>query len=405
MPRLLILGVPASAVARVAALRDGGTELVVMDGKPADGVETIGEVVRADLSDPADCLLTAMRLHERVPLDGVMTLTEWAVPSCAAIAQGLRLRGNTYDTGISLRRKDEMRRRWAAAGLPQPESIAAASCDEAAEAAGRLGFPCVVKPADASASEGVSLVEELAGVPAAYEAAARAARPGRHVLVEEFVRGAEVSVETVVCDARPHVVAVTAKSLGPLPRFVEIGHLVPAPFDSTERDDVVRLTAAAHAALGCRYGVTHTEFKLTDRGPRLIEMAGRPAGDKITTLVRLVYGVELIAAAAAAAIGLFTPPADHAASGAAAIRFVCAAPGRVSRVTGLEEARRLVGVEAVEVSARPGDMVPPLHRSQDRQGYVIATGVTGAQAQARAAAACRLLRIETAAADAWGSET
>ena len=40
----------------------------------------------------------------------------------------------------------------------------------------------------------------------------------------------------------------------------------------------------AHRAIGFRYGITHTEVKLTGRGPVIVEINGRLAGDLVPML-------------------------------------------------------------------------------------------------------------------------
>ena len=48
------------------------------------------------------------------------------------------------------------------------------------------------------------------------------------VLVEEYVEGPEFSVEVFLDDGIPRYASVTEKHKGPLPYFVELGHVVPS---------------------------------------------------------------------------------------------------------------------------------------------------------------------------------
>ncbi|MBP5910826.1 carboxylate--amine ligase, partial [Streptomyces sp. LBUM 1478] len=47
----------------------------------------------------------------------------------------------------------------------------------------------------------------------------------------------------------------------------------------------------------------HTEIKLTPAGPRVVEVNPRPAGNRITELIRHVTGIDLAAAAVEVALG------------------------------------------------------------------------------------------------------
>lgn len=84
-----------------------------------------------------------------------------------------------------------------------------------------------------------SAVEALA----AFPVNARGQRSDPAVLLEELLKGPEVSVETVSHGGAVHVVGVTDKSIGGSPAFIETGHMFPAalPGADTGLEDVRRL--------------------------------------------------------------------------------------------------------------------------------------------------------------------
>ena len=69
--------------------------------------------------------------------------------------------------------------------------------------------------------------------------------------------------------------------------------------DGSFRDILQR----AHAALGFTEGFTHTEFRLTPLGPKVIEMNPRLGGDLIPYLGKGTTGIDPALAAAAVAVG------------------------------------------------------------------------------------------------------
>ena len=81
-----------------------------------------------------------------------------------------------------------MRRRLDEAGVPQPRFAPLRTPAEARRAADEVGFPAVVKPADASGQHGVARVVRVDEV-AARLPAALAASPTGEALIEEFVEG------------------------------------------------------------------------------------------------------------------------------------------------------------------------------------------------------------------------
>lgn len=93
-------------------------------------------------------------------------------------AMGMRWTQNKVLTAQMLRQS----------GLPGPVHLRVASVDHARQAAERLGYPLVVKPADLERGEGVSVDVRAAGLDAAFNTAHQRS-PGKQVLVEQQVPG------------------------------------------------------------------------------------------------------------------------------------------------------------------------------------------------------------------------
>jgi cyanophycin synthetase len=90
--------------------------------------------------------------------------------------------------------KEQTNRLLAAAGLPVPRAFSVRDPEDALAAAGRVGFPVVVKPLDGNHGRGVQLdLRSEEEVAAAFPAAQVEARRG-WVLVESFVQGNDYRV-------------------------------------------------------------------------------------------------------------------------------------------------------------------------------------------------------------------
>jgi biotin carboxylase len=91
-----------------------------------------------------------------------------------------------------------------------------------------------------------------------------------------------VSVETVALAAGDvRVIGITAKHLSPPPLFVEIGHDFPAALDQNESATVHKTALSALAAVGFDFGPAHTEIRLTQEGPVVVEINPWLAGGMI----------------------------------------------------------------------------------------------------------------------------
>ncbi|HEV7864244.1 MAG TPA: ATP-grasp domain-containing protein, partial [Acidimicrobiia bacterium] len=269
-----------------------------------------------------------------------------------------------------------------------------------------------VKPADGTGSRGVRLCCQPVEVHnhAAGLLARRHDERGQPtiaaVLVEEYVAGPEVSVETFGTE----IVGVTAKHLGRLPSFVECGHDFPASplhdrnrlhhmADSAHRPQVAAvdggyMAVAAVEALGLGFGAAHIEIRLGSRGPVVIEVNPRLAGGRIPTLVRLATGIDLVGATIDAVTGAGRPLPEPGV-GHASIRFLVAPrAGRVRRTAGVAAAAAVPGVVDVAISARAGKVVGGTGSFLDRVGHVITTAPTAVAARTAAETALALLQLD-----------
>ncbi|MEG3626572.1 ATP-grasp domain-containing protein [Streptomyces poriticola] len=257
---------------------------------------------------------------------GVFCYDEGLVTPAAQVAQALGLPGNAPEAVIACRDKHATRSALERAGVAQPASIGVRSPAEAREAAGKLGFPVVLKPRGLAGGMGVCRADGPDEVAGAYRAASAASYPGVPVfevpvLVEEYVGGPEISVDAVFFEGEGVPLAVARKQVGLAPFFEETGHEVDGADPLLSDPQLIEALRASHAALGFHTGVSHTEFRLTADGPRLMEVNARLGGDMIPYLGELATGVDVAMAAADAAAGRrpSTTPSRHRA---AAITFL-----------------------------------------------------------------------------------
>ncbi|MEV6118591.1 ATP-grasp domain-containing protein [Streptomyces sp. NPDC052109] len=382
-----------------SAARELGLRPVVLTAAPErypylaeDGVDHLA----VDTGDAAAVLAVCRRLADGAGLAGVTSSSEYFVATAAAAAARLGLAAPVPDALVRCRNKDLQRAALAAAGVAVPRFRTAVEAAGAVAAAARIGLPVVVKPTTGSGSVGVRLCatpEEVGEHAAALLDAPvneRGQATPRLVLVEQYVTGPELSVETF----DDTVVGVVAKHLGPAPYFVETGHDFPAP---DVPDGVTDTALRALSALGLGWGPAHTELRQSPDGPVVIEVNPRLAGGMIPTLVRLATGVDLVAATVARAAGR-RARTRAARSGHAAIRFALAArAGAVTEVRGTGAARAVPGVELAEITVSPGTSELEItHSFRDRFGYAVATGPDAATATARAERAAAHLQILTA---------
>ncbi|TMD25256.1 MAG: ATP-grasp domain-containing protein, partial [Chloroflexi bacterium] len=169
------------------------------------------------------------------PLSAIIAVDDAGTLLAASAAQTLGLPHNPVDAVEAARDKARMRERFARAGLLTPRFTTAAIDADPQTIAASIGYPCVVKPIDLSASQGVVRVDDAASFPLVFARVAAivaACRPNgaRHaVLIEDFIAGEEVAVEGLLHGGELEVLAIFDKP-DPLngPFFEETIYVTPS---------------------------------------------------------------------------------------------------------------------------------------------------------------------------------
>lgn len=377
-PRLLLIqsGLPSYRRYILESLaRNGVAVTLLTDQAPSWEVPYLEDVVMANLADREEVLARVGDHHRRAPVQGVTTYLETSVELCAAIAESLGLRYLSPDDAASARDKHRMRLRFRQAGLPTPRVVRYQGDLRAALA--EVGLPAVLKPVAGYSSINVVKVERETdlGRLQAVLADPGVAQLGGGYLLESYVEGPEVSVESIVSRGEIFHAAITDKAKGPEPYFEEVGQTVSAePPVAALEQPILEAATRGIRALGLNHCASHTELRISpDHGPVIMEIGARLAGDKIPLLVELATGVDLSHASALAALGR-RPSLARSGGGAASIGYFV--PRRRQTVQrGVAPPADLPGVVELEFWAKPGEEVaPPPERFFTRLGYAVTRG-------------------------------
>ncbi|MEV7035059.1 ATP-grasp domain-containing protein [Streptomyces sp. NPDC093272] len=240
----------------------------------------------------------ARAVHAVQPVTRIATFGDQCQEAAVEAGRALGVATHTPETVRLVFDKFAMRRRLAEAGVESIPAAEVPDADALVAFAAEHGYPCVVKPRRGTASTGVSVIRSAEEAPAAFARArgldgADGAGPEAQVVVEAFLPGAQYSVEAF-SEGGEHVpVAFTRKYSDPA-SLVELGHVMPAPLDTGQEEEIRTHLVRALDALGVEFGPTHTEVVLTEHGPRVIETHLRVGGDEIWNMVTDATGVDLV---------------------------------------------------------------------------------------------------------------
>jgi biotin carboxylase len=247
-----------------------------------------------------------LEICKRVQIDGITTIaSDAAVPTVSYVAGEMGLTGNAFDDAAAATDKYRMRQRFAEYSVSSPRFVIA----DAQYSIENFRFPLIVKPTDRSGSRGVKKIEYPAEV---KEAVLRAQNESfsQQAIIEEYISGREVSVETISWKGEHYILAITDKVTTGEPYFVELEHHQPSNLSEEIQQKIRSETIKALTALNVKYGASHAEFKITNDGNVFaIEVGARMGGDFIgSDLVYLSTGYDFVKGVIDISLGRFEKP-------------------------------------------------------------------------------------------------
>ncbi len=257
----------------------------------------------------------------------------------ALVRERLQIPGLASAAARNFRDKARMKDVLRAAGVPVARHRLIGTHADAETFVREVGFPIVVKPpagAGARATHRVANAAELARLLVTYP-------PSTHdpMLAEEFLLGTEHSLETVSVNGHAVWHSLTRYSPTPLTvienPWIQWGVVLPREVDAPAYDDIRAVGARALAALGMDTGVSHCEwFRRSDGSVAISEIAARPPGAQITTMISRAHDIPFVQAWVSLMVhGTFEAPARRYAVGTAYLRGQ--GQGRVESVHGLDQ--------------------------------------------------------------------
>lgn len=374
-----------SYVPRVALLQD----------QPTWEREFADEILDVDTCNLSDCVSAAQALHSREPIEGVVTFVEHSVLTAAVVADSIGLRGILPKTALLARDKYQMRLAMSAAGVPCPRFSLAVTLADAIRVGASFGYPLVLKPVIGGGSQFVRRVDNPGELATHFHTIKHGAwqtydydplcEPARYayrdaVLIESYVAGGEVSVESVVVDGHTIVLAIHDKPLPMIgPCFDEIYYATPSRLPLKVINRLTELTAHVHESIGIHNGPSHSEFRITEGEPVALEVGARIGGGGIYTSVLNSVGVDMVKAAIGLAHGRQPHLRCHQPRPTGLLALFADEEGILEEVVGLAEAAANPHIVDISVYHRAGDPIVLPPRAFQSHGHVVATADTPAQ--------------------------
>lgn len=306
-----------------------------------------------------------LKVCQEEKIDGITTIaSDVATLTVNYVAEKMGLVGNPDKYSLTATNKYLMRQCFMEHNVPSPKYCLTDGVIP--EIVRSFVYPVIVKPTDRSGSRGVGKVEKESGLKSAIDRAC-AESFQKKAVIEEFVEGREISVESISYKGKHYVLQITDKVTTEAPFFVELEHHQPSSLPDDIKAKVRDIVLNALEALHIQYGASHSELKITKDGDiRVIEIGARMGGDFIgSDLVKLSTGYDFLKGVVDVAFGEFEEPkiTEHKCSG---VYFLCKETESLLPI--IQNAYKYPEIVRAEVT---DNVLRNVEQSADRSGYLI----------------------------------
>jgi len=342
------------------------------------------------------------------PFYAIVAVADRTTLVASLAAEALGVQYNSPASVEACHDKYLSRQRFEAAGLPVPKFFRVLASANPLDAAGRMPFPCVLKPLGLSASRGViranNAVEfeeafvRIRALLAGVDIAMLREEQNRYIQVESFIEGREFALEGLVTAGELQVIAIFDKP-DPLdgPFFEETIYVTPSRASPETQRALIGAARSAVGALGLTHGPIHAELRMQGRGAWVLEVAARPIGGLCARTLQFDGSVSLEELILRHALGedVSRVRLSDRASGVMMIP-IPSGGGVYQGVEGVEQASAIPDVEDVIITAKEGQKILPLPEGASYLGFIFARAGTPVRVEQALREAHACLRFDMA---------
>lgn len=381
--RVMLLLSPATyrSQAFSTAAQKLGLETVPVIDLPGELAEHYEARLSVEFHKPDESVRKIIGLASESPVDAILSVDDSATELAALANARLGLPHNTPESATAARDKHVMRRMLKQGGAPCPVFDLFPAGADPAHIADSISYPCVIKPRRLSGSRGVIRADTPEEFIRAFERVRRMLVADGYdiqkasLLVEEYLPGVEVALEGLLTNGSLEVLTLFDKP-DPLegPFFEETIYVTPSRLSPDVQRAIADATAQGARALGLQHGPVHAELRVNERGPWIIEMAGRSIGGLCSTVLEFGSGVGLEEIILRHAAGLDIPSLQRSGEAVGVMMIPIPKAGRLRSCDGVDEALQVPGISGIEITAKMNYPIVPLPEGSSYLGFIFAQG-------------------------------
>ncbi len=298
--KLLVLAASVNQIPIIERAQALGYAVLTLDNNPQNpGHRIADEAVNCDTRD----LDSVIQIARREKVGGIIAAaTDVALPTAAAVGLALGLPAPSMKAAQTLVIKSSFREFQNKLGLPAPRWAK----DPRAFTYPR---PAIVKPAAASGSRGIRIVDDMDRLQTLFLEACEISLDGA-AIVEEMLPGSQHTIEGIMSAGRIAACLVTDRLTAPAPYTATVGHRVPSTMNRNDQVSCRVQIEAAFSELHYQNGPFDADVVCGPDGPVLIELTARAGGNSLMRLVSVASGFPYIDYLVLNAMGAWNRPIE-----------------------------------------------------------------------------------------------
>lgn len=397
---IFFVGAGSETVPGIIKAKEMGLVVCACDLNPqAPGFKYCDQSIIANAYD-ADDVLIQIKKSSLKKIDGVIALGLDAPSVVAAIANYFGVRSISAESALLATDKLKMKKRLKEQNVAIPWFSELESVEHLLEITKERGRRFIIKPVDSRGARGVLQIEKVDDLAAAYRTSLSFS-PTKKVMLEELIRGPQISSESLFSNGRWVTIGYSDRNYEHwdkfAPHIIEDGGDLPSQYLGKFKTQIDQLVDKGAKALGLNFGSVKGDLVIDEstNEVKIIELAARLSGGFFCThQIPLSTGFDFVKAAIQISLGESVQiDEDQLQAQPVCQRFLFLPPGRIAKIKPTQKIEQMPGVSLFELRISEGQIIQDVTNHTGRPGVVITTGDNRMQAQANARQALKSVEV------------
>lgn len=304
--KLLLLGGLRYLIPVIKSAHEQGYYVITCDYLPNNIAHKYSdEYINASITDKEAILKIAIDKQ----IDGIMSFAvDPGVLTASYVAEKMGLPGCPYKSVQILQNKVLFRKYLLDNGFNVPKAKGYKTYSEALQEVELFNFPLIVKPTDSAGSKGVSRVDHIKDLKAAFDFAYQNVISDKRVIIEEYIEqlGFSSDCDSFSVDSDLKYVSFSnqyfdSNAANP---YTPSAFSWPSFIDLKHQEELVSELRRLVRLLNLGTSIYNIETRVGNNGkPYIMEVSPRGGGNRLSEMLRYSTGTDLISLAVRAAIG------------------------------------------------------------------------------------------------------